>query len=104
MSSRLPLVSGFYQLLAVCLRLCQEVDYFKVSGWGWEPATQASLPHPPAAQGLSVGESVGDAVSMETDGGSRQVCLILFWKFVREVRVITPTLCSWDSPHSRPVK
>ena len=29
-SSRLPLVSGFYKLLATCLKICKTVDYFKV--------------------------------------------------------------------------
>ena len=29
-SSRLPLVSGFYKLLATCLKICKMIGYFKV--------------------------------------------------------------------------
>jgi DNA-dependent protein kinase catalytic subunit len=31
-SSRQPLISGFYKLLTVALQLCDQLDYFKVSG------------------------------------------------------------------------
>lgn len=31
-SSRQPLISGFYKLLTVALQLCDQLDYFNVSG------------------------------------------------------------------------
>jgi len=36
-SSRQPLISGFYKLLTVALQLCDQLDYFNVSGSveGW---------------------------------------------------------------------
>ena len=30
LSSRHPLVSGFYKLLAACLKICKKIAYFKV--------------------------------------------------------------------------
>jgi len=66
-SSRLPLVSGFYKLLATCLKICKTVDYFK---------------------DVSVdGTVVADVVAMETDATDKQACFILFKKFVKEVLV-----------------
>ena len=31
---RLPLVSGFYKLLAVCMKICTKIQYFNVSNFG----------------------------------------------------------------------
>ena len=30
LSSKFPLVSGFYKLLAVCMKICSKLKYFKV--------------------------------------------------------------------------
>eukprot|EP00058_Branchiostoma_floridae_P019566 XP_002605056.1 hypothetical protein BRAFLDRAFT_85202 [Branchiostoma floridae] len=69
-STRLPLVSGFYKLLSVCMTICTKVKYFK------ELDTKV----------LSPSEE-----SMDTEGRDRssegQACFTLFRKFVREVLV-----------------
>ncbi|KAI8501204.1 hypothetical protein Bbelb_212990, partial [Branchiostoma belcheri] len=69
-STRLPLVSGFYKLLSVCMTICTKVKYFK--------DLDTKL--------LSFSEE-----SMDTEGRDRpsegQACFTLFRKFVKEVLV-----------------
>jgi DNA-dependent protein kinase catalytic subunit len=36
-SSQFPLVSGFYKLLTLCLDLCNNIDFFKVSNNCFNP-------------------------------------------------------------------
>lgn len=64
-SSKHPLVSGFYKLLATCLKICKRIGYFS---------------------GVSVGDVVDkDSVAMETDVTDKQACFILFRKYMKEV-------------------
>ncbi|XP_078611931.1 DNA-dependent protein kinase catalytic subunit-like isoform X2 [Branchiostoma floridae x Branchiostoma japonicum] len=69
-STRLPLVSGFYKLLSVCMTICTKVKYFK------DLDTKVISP---------------SEESMDTEGRDRssegQACFTLFRKFVREVLV-----------------
>ncbi|XP_078691376.1 DNA-dependent protein kinase catalytic subunit-like isoform X2 [Branchiostoma floridae x Branchiostoma belcheri] len=69
-STRLPLVSGFYKLLSVCMTICTKVKYFKDLDTKF----------------LSLSEE-----SMDTEGRDRpsegQACFTLFRKFVKEVLV-----------------
>ncbi|XP_064405997.1 DNA-dependent protein kinase catalytic subunit-like isoform X2 [Halichondria panicea] len=62
-----PLISGFYKLLGVALKMCSTLNYF---------------------QDIPDQETDGD-IAMETDskGDDRRDCFILFRKFVREVLV-----------------
>ena len=34
-SSQHPTVSGFYKLLACCMTVCRQLDYFKVCARAW---------------------------------------------------------------------
>ncbi|KAK2178223.1 hypothetical protein NP493_553g02004 [Ridgeia piscesae] len=68
-STRLPLVSGFYKLLAVCMKICTRTQYFSVSS-------------PPQAKD----ENSQDMGLVETvEATQRETCFLLFTKFSKEV-------------------
>ena len=81
-SSHHPLVSGFYKLLATCLTLCKEIEYFKVVLAMCSTVLGRFCEESHCLQDVDM----KSADSMETDAVTDRItCYMLFRKFTREV-------------------
>ncbi len=87
-SSRHPLVSGFYKLLATCLGICKTIGYFKVGGstrpYSYGLEYMVLFPWQDVSGEVAIRET--DSDMMETDVTDKQACFSLLRKYVKEVR------------------
>ena len=85
LSSRLPLISGFYRLLTVSMKLCEKTKYF--SGLSRSPDTCAPSRYESfVSMECEEGEGGGGGVHT-SDLEQRRLCKDLYTKFLREVAV-----------------
>ncbi|KAI0227633.1 DNA-dependent protein kinase catalytic subunit [Lamellibrachia satsuma] len=67
-STRLPLVSGFYKLLAVCMKICTKIQYF----------------NPDLSRQTKDEDSLDIGPAEMVDFKQRETCFLLFTKFSKE--------------------